>query len=123
MHRALPLTLAVLLALPVTAAVPVSAGRYQVVVDGEIALGYLAYPKGFAPTTLLVFGHGCCGKPDQTAFVRDISANYGVVAVAMDHRGLGGWDVMKGHRDLIAATEEIQARFPIARSFGASAWG
>lgn len=55
---------------PAIAAVPVTAQRYHVTVSGETADGYLAYPTSATPTTLLVFGHGCCGKPDQSAFVR-----------------------------------------------------
>lgn len=100
--------------------------RYSVTVDGETALGWAAYPASPAPTKLLVFGHGCCGKPDQSAFVRAYADTYGAVAVAMDYRGPGRWDVMKGHRDLIAATEAMHARFPsITRTvlWGASMGG
>ena len=86
--------------------------RYAITVDGETALGWAAYPATATPTKLLVFGHGCCGKPDQSAFVSAYADAYGAVAVAMDYRGPGRWDVMKGHRDLIAATEDMQARFP-----------
>jgi len=86
--------------------------RYAVTVDGETALGWLAYPTSGTPTKLLVFGHGCCGKPDQSGFVNAYADAYGAVAVAMDYRGPGRWDVMKGHRDLIAATVDLKARFP-----------
>lgn len=92
--------------------VPVATERYSVVVDGETALGYLAYPTTVTPTTLLVFGHGCCGKPNQTGFVQAYAQSYGVVVVAMDYRGFGGWDVLKGSQDLVAATVDLQARFP-----------
>jgi Prolyl oligopeptidase family len=100
-----------LLLVPLAAAA-VATERYSITVDGETALGYLAYPTTGSPTTLLVFGHGCCGKPNQTAFVRSYANGYGAVVVAMDYRGPGGWDVMKGHRDLIGATEDLKARFP-----------
>lgn len=66
------------------AAVPVTAGRDSVTVDNETARGWLAYPTDFAPTTLLVFGHGCCGKPNPTAFVKAYAQTYGVAVVAMD---------------------------------------
>jgi dipeptidyl aminopeptidase/acylaminoacyl peptidase len=86
--------------------------RYAITVDGETALGWLAYPASGTPTRLLVFGHGCCGKPDQSGMVAAYADAYGAVAVAMDYRGPGRWDVMKGHRDLIGATEDLHARFP-----------
>lgn len=119
--------LAVLLALPLlppAAASHVTVERYAIPVDGETALGWLAYPSG-APATLLVYGHGCCGKPNQSAFVRSYAEAYNAVVVAMDYRGAGGWDVMKGSRDLVAATVDLQARFPIARTviWGASMGG
>ncbi|MHB8605683.1 MAG: alpha/beta hydrolase family protein, partial [Thermoplasmatota archaeon] len=114
---------ALLLALPVFAlagpasdAHPIASARYSVVVDGEQALGYLAYPTDITPTTLLVFGHGCCGKPDQSGFVDAYASAYGAVVVAMDYRGPGGWDVMKGAADLVAATRDLQARFPITHT-------
>jgi dipeptidyl aminopeptidase/acylaminoacyl peptidase len=96
----------------VPAAHAATVSRYSITVDGENALGWLALPADPAPTKLLVFGHGCCGKPDQSGMVAAYADAYGAVAVAMDYRGPGGWDVMKGHRDLIAATEDLKARFP-----------
>jgi acetyl esterase/lipase len=49
--------------------------------------------------------------------VRAYADAYGAVAVAMDYRGPGRWDVQKGYRDLIGATEDLHARFPsIART-------
>lgn len=117
--RTVAIVFAALLALPLVpqaAASHVTVERYSVAVDGETALGWLAYPSG-APTTLLVYGHGCCGKPNQSAFVRAYAEAYDVVAVAMDYRGPGGWDVMKGSRDLVAATVDLHARFPtVART-------
>lgn len=121
--RAIVLASALLLALPLlppASASHVAVERYSVTVDGETAQGWLAYPTTAPPTTLLVYGHGCCGKPDQSAFVRSYAEAYGVVAVAMDYRGPGGWDVMKGSRDLVAATVDLQARFPIQRTV---VWG
>ncbi|GEM_PF-5889306 len=100
--------------------------RYQVTVDGETAYGDLAYPSVGTPTTLLVFGHGCCGHFNQSGTVIPIASAYGAVAVAMEYRGSGGWDVMKGHEDLIAATLDLKARFPtITRTilWGASMGG
>lgn len=91
-------------------------GRYSVVVDGESALGWVAFPSSPAPTTLLVFGHGCCGKPNQEAFARAYAQSYHIAVVAMDYRGPGGWDVLKGSEDLVAATIDLQARFPISRT-------
>lgn len=111
------LGLLLLATIPSTAThAPVLSGRYSVLVDGETALGWVAYPTASPPTTLLVFGHGCCGKPNQEAFVRSFATNYHVAAVAMDYRGPGGWDVLKGSEDLVAATLDLQARFPIART-------
>jgi acetyl esterase/lipase len=102
--------LASLVTVPAAHAAPVE--RYSITVDGENALGWLAYPATGTPTKLLVIGHGCCGKPDQSGTVRAYADAYGAVAVAMDYRGPGRWDVLKGHRDLIGATEDLKARFP-----------
>lgn len=114
MKLVVPFLLALLLvgALPATPAASATYERYAITVDGETAYGDLAYPTSGAPTTLLVFGHGCCGHFDQSGTVIPIAASYGAVAVAMEYRGAGGWDVMKGHRDLIAATLDLKARFP-----------
>lgn len=113
MRRFLLLVVAAVASLTITApARAATVERYAITVDGETALGWLGYPAAGTPTTLLVFGHGCCGKPDQSGFVRGYADAYGAVVVAMDYRGPGRWDVMKGHRDLIAATEDLQARFP-----------
>lgn len=119
----LVLTLAVACAVvPVTSgAGSVAEERYTVAVDGETASGWLAYPNATTPHAMLVFGHGCCGTPDQSVFVRSYAAAFDAVVVAMDYRGAGRWDVMKGHRDLIAAAEDLEARFPsISRTV---AWG
>ncbi|HVF05870.1 MAG TPA: prolyl oligopeptidase family serine peptidase [Frankiaceae bacterium] len=86
--------------------------RYSIVVQGETALGWAAYPASATPTKLLVFGHGCCGNPNQSALVRRYADDFGAVAVAMDYRGPGHFDVMKGHQDVVAATEELKTRFP-----------
>lgn len=100
-------------------------GRYEIEVNGERALGWLAYPADGSPDALLVFGHGCCGKPNQSSFVASWARAYGAVVVAMDYRGPGHWDVWKGHEDLVAATEDLQARFPVERTiiWGASMGG
>lgn len=87
-------------------------GRYSVPVDGEVAGGWLAYPTRTAPRTLLVYGHPCCGKPDQSLLVGAFANTHNSVAVAMDYRGPGRWDVLKGSRDLVAATADLKRRFP-----------
>lgn len=83
-----------------TVGVPVSHAamveHYAVTVDSETALGWLGYPATGTPTTLLVIGYGCCGKPDQSGTVNAYADAYGVVAVAMDYRGPGRWDVDEG---------------------------
>lgn len=113
MRRFLALALGALVSLVVVpAAHAATVERYAITVDGETAYGWLGYPATGTPTTLLVIGHGCCGKPDQSGTVAAWADAYGTVAVAMDYRGPGHWDVMKGHRDLIAATEDLKARFP-----------
>jgi pimeloyl-ACP methyl ester carboxylesterase len=102
---------------------PTWSGRWSVPVDGDVANGWLAYPTDTTPDTLLVFGHGCCGRvrPDAVEFfVTRFAREHGVVAVAMDYRGRSGWDVLAGSRDTIAATEELRRRFPIRQTI---AWG
>lgn len=99
------------------------AGRWSVPVDGEFAHGWLAYPTDRTPDTLFVFGHGCCGALKRDAaefFAMRFAREHGVVAVAMDYRGRGGWDVLAGSRDTVAATEELRRRFPIRQTI---AWG
>lgn len=100
----------------------VTVERFEVVVDGEVARGRLAYPSDRLPETLLVYGHGCCGPPsmarihERLAFAR----THGAAVVAMEYRGAGGWDVAAGAADLVAATVALQRRFPIVRTV---AWG
>lgn len=97
--------------------------RWSVAVDGEVAAGTLAYPASVVPTTLVVLGHGCCGRRAAEAFnplLHQLAAQFGVVAVVMDYRGSGGWDVARGARDLVEATKVLQARFPITRTI---IWG
>jgi dipeptidyl aminopeptidase/acylaminoacyl peptidase len=114
MRRLLVLVLGAFVSLVVAqpAAHAATVERYSITVDGETALGWLAYPATGTPTKLLVIGHGCCGKPDQSGTVSAYADAYGAVAVAMDYRGPGRWDVPKGYRDLIGATENLKARFP-----------
>lgn len=113
MRRFLVLVLAVVASTTATApARAATVERYSIVVQGETALGWAAYPASPTPTKLLVFGHGCCGNPNQSALVRRYADDFGAVAVAMDYRGPGRFDVMKGHQDVVAATEEIKTRFP-----------
>jgi acetyl esterase/lipase len=94
---------------------PASVGRYVVAVDGEAAAGWLAVPTSRSPSALLVFGHGCCGTPDQSALVARFARATGAVAVAMDYRGRGRWDVLAGSHDLAAAAADLQRRFPSIR--------
>lgn len=112
MRKVLPAVLALVAAVTAVPARAATSERYAITVDGETALGWLGLPTTTTPTKLLVFGHGCCGKPDQSGMVRAYADAYGAVTVAMDYRGPGRWDVMKGHRDLVAATGDLQARFP-----------
>jgi fermentation-respiration switch protein FrsA (DUF1100 family) len=99
-------------------------GRYSVIADGHVAEGWLAYPTDIAPDTLLVFAHGCCGPlPANWADLLALhhARHNGMVVVAMDYRGPGGgWNVGSGHADLVAATQDLQRRFPVKRTI---AWG
>jgi acetyl esterase/lipase len=88
------------------------AGRYTLKVDGQVAKGWLAFPRDRKPDSMLVFGHGCCGHPKQLDFVRTWADRYHAVVVAMDYRGDGHWDVWKGHRDTLAATHRAKRMFP-----------
>lgn len=103
---------------------PAWAGRWSVVADGQVAHGWLAYPTDIAPDTLLVFGHGCCAPlPRNWADLLALhhARHNGMVVAAMDYRGPdGGWNVGSGHSDLVAATVELQRRFPIRRTL---IWG
>jgi fermentation-respiration switch protein FrsA (DUF1100 family) len=97
-----------------SATTPVTLERYSVPVEGDTASGWLAYPSSGAPRVMLVYGHACCGA-NVIALDADLVkrfAAYDAVAVAMDFRGPGHWDVMKGHADVIAATAALKARFP-----------
>lgn len=102
---------------------PISWCRYAVTVDGETAWGYLAYPEDVTPTKLVVVAHGCCNnlRPSpgwdearaKSWDLQEAAAGLGVAAVGMDFRGSGNFDVWNGHLDTIAATEDLQARWPI----------
>jgi fermentation-respiration switch protein FrsA (DUF1100 family) len=99
-------------------------GRYSVTADGQRAEGWLAYPTDIAPDTLLVFAHGCC-DPLPASWADLLALHHarhnGMVVVAMDYRGpVGGWNVGSGHADLVAATIDLQRRFPITRTI---VWG
>lgn len=101
---------------------PTVVERFEVLVSGELARGVLAYPTDREPSTLLVYGHGCCGRlamariDERLAFAR----THGAAVIAMEYRGSGGWDVAAGAADVVAATEVLQRRFPIQRTV---AWG
>lgn len=120
MRRAVALLAFALLALPALPAVPAEGPapqvpyalqRYSIPVDGQVATGWLAYPTTVQPTTLLVYAHGCCGKAGK-GLPHGWAGAYGAVVVGMDYRGNGHWNVWTGHRDSIAAAEDLQARFP-----------
>ncbi|MCA1813659.1 MAG: S9 family peptidase [Halobacteriales archaeon] len=85
---------------------------YSIQVQGQTATGWLAYPTDGAPTTLLVYAHGCCGYNVAPGNVAGFAQAYGAVAVGMQYRGNGHWSVETGHLDTIAATEDLHARFP-----------
>lgn len=101
---------------------PITVEHFRLLVDGGVARGYLAYPADGVPSTLLVYGHGCCGRramariEDQLRF----AGTHGAAVVAMEYRGRGGWDVAAGAADVVAATEALQRRFPIRRTV---VWG
>jgi dipeptidyl aminopeptidase/acylaminoacyl peptidase len=103
---------------------PVWEGRYSVIADGQRADGWLAYPTDVAPDTLLVFAHGCCGPlPRNWAELLALhhARHNAMAVVAMDYRGPnGGWNVGSGHSDVVAATIDLQHRFPIKRTI---LWG
>lgn len=98
-----------------TAPSSVWVGRYAVPSQGQPAEGWLAYPTGSQPTTLLVYAHACCGKPDQSLLTGSFARSRGAVVVAMDYRGPGRWDVATGATDTVAATLDLRHRFPSIR--------
>lgn len=93
-----------------TAATPVTA--YSLVVDGQTATGRAVLPAG-APTVLVVFCHGFGGAANNfDGYLADV-ANRGWAGVSMDYRGAqGAWKVATGWRDTVAATLDLQARYP-----------
>lgn len=102
---------------------PIAFERYHVAVDGQVADGWLAYPTDVTPVRLLVIAHGCCiatggWAPSllNTSYHMATYARAGVAVVAMDFRGAGHWDVWAGHRDTLAATRDLKARWPIERT-------
>lgn len=103
---------------------------YSVHVGLVAAEGYVALPTDIRPTTLVVLAHGCCGALDPTAVAEGWGgmaalAQQGAAVVGMNYRGRGGWDVMNGSQDLVAATLDLQARLPINRTilYGVSMGG
>ena len=85
---------------------------YTVVVDGETATGRFAMTSN-TPYVLIVFCHGFgSAARNFDNYVLD-AANRGYVGVAMDYRGArNAWKVGTGWRDTVAATLDIQARYP-----------
>lgn len=98
---------------PGVAGGPTGPQPYGLVVDGQLATGRAAYPADPAPTVLLVFCHGFGGAASNfDGFLAD-AANRGYVGVGMDYRGAqGAWKVQTGWRDTLAATLDMQHRFP-----------
>lgn len=93
-------------------AVPYALQRYSIAVDGQVATGWVAFPTMTAPQVLLVYAHGCCSNQGGSGLPHGWAGAYNAVVVGMDYRGNGHWNVWTGHRDSIAAAEDLQARFP-----------
>lgn len=109
--RAIPLALALLLALPLA---PAEGGAlvqpYTVEVDGQTAQGLLATPVG-APLGIVVILHGYGHKAESHRAHLEALAAEGFVALAMDYRG-EGFPLRAGADDTIAAAQDVFARFP-----------
>lgn len=93
-------------------AVPYALQRYAIPVDGQTATGWVAFPTQTAPRTLLVYAHGCCSNQGGSGLPHGWAGAFNAVVVGMDYRGNGHWNVWTGHRDSIAAAQDLQARFP-----------
>lgn len=106
--------IAALLLAPVALAAP-DAGfvrAYSVDVDGELAAGLVALPSS-APRVLVVLCHGYGGAASGWRATMEDFASRGWASVAMDYRGASkAWKVTAGYEDTIAATLDLQARFP-----------
>lgn len=92
-------------------------------VDGETATGHYALPEK-APTGVVVFAHGYGHTSfSWTHHMKRTARDLGVIAVGMDYRGTpikpdanddglpesGGWHVLKGAEDSIAAASAFEA--------------
>ena len=99
-------------AVPATASAESVVTDYVVAVDGEDATGRLALPAG-DPTVLVVICHGYGGTARGFDGRLASVANRGWAGVAMDYRGAqSAWKVGTGWRDTVAATLDLQARYP-----------
>src|SRR5687768_8452408 len=98
------------------AASGVAKSRYAVGVYGDTAHGWIFVPRQGVPTKLIVFAHGCCGAGDPSWVLEALASHHNAVAVAMDYRGNGRWNVWAGKDDVIAATIDLKRRFPIQRT-------
>ena len=91
-------------------------------VDGETAFGRYAVPRG-RPTGLVIFAHGFGHTSLSWAGHMRSAARHGLIAAAMDYRGLQitpdddgdglpqsrGWPAIAGAEDSIAAARTLQA--------------
>jgi dienelactone hydrolase len=115
--RLLPILLALVaapaLAVGLPGPAPGAAVPYAVLVDGESATGLLALPAHGNPTALLVACHGYGGAAEGYRGLLEQASARGFAALAMDYRGeRAAWKVWAGWKDTVAATLDIQARFP-----------
>lgn len=96
--------------------------QISVTVQGQRASGFVAYPAG-KPKGIVAFTHGYGHSAlSWTQHLRWAARELGVVAVAMDYRGLKmgppekdgglpksrGWNVSAGALDTIAATQSLE---------------
>lgn len=100
-------------ALPVAPASGGSVQSYQITVDGQTATGLLGVPADPNPTVLIVMAHGFGGAANSFGGDYQWIADNGWLALGMDYRGpQGAWKVETGWKDTLAATLDVQARYP-----------
>lgn len=99
---------------PVSLAAPDAATvtPYAIEVSGETATGLVAVPAS-PPRVLVVLCHGFGGSAAGWRGTMESLAALGYASVAMDYRGARDtWKVTAGYQDTLAATLDVQARFP-----------
>lgn len=113
---------------------PATTQRIDLTVEGEPTFGYVALPVG-TPKGLVVFGHGYHGTAaSERDTLSETATRDGVIAVAMDDRGLthtsettsAGFPVQEGAEDAIAAAQAYDAAcpgLPLIVSYGTSMGG